>query len=54
VLFPGCEVSAGAVVHRSVLLPGAVVGPGVEAVDTVVGAGERLDVDRTGIADLEP
>lgn len=54
VLFPGCEVSAGAVVHRSVVLPGAVVGPGVRAVDTVVGADEHLDADRTGIADLEP
>ncbi|MEO6083673.1 MAG: sugar phosphate nucleotidyltransferase, partial [Umezawaea sp.] len=54
VLFPGCSIEPGAVVHRSVLLPGAVVGAGVEAVDTVVGADERLDVDRTGIADLEP
>jgi ADP-glucose pyrophosphorylase len=52
VLYPGVVVEPGAVVRRSVLLPGARVRAGVSALDTIVGEGETLTADRTGLSEL--
>jgi NDP-sugar pyrophosphorylase family protein len=51
----GCSVAAGAVVERSVLLPGVTVGEGARVTDSILGEGVRVtagaNVDRRTLAD---
>jgi ADP-glucose pyrophosphorylase len=53
VIYPGSEVADGALIERSVVLPGAVVGPHARLRDTVVPSGEVVDDARSGIAGID-